>query len=201
MKKIIIKVISNITILTLLIIFIPVNAETFIPKHNYVINYYKDSVDEKNWIETIIGKEEYTEVVNIDTSYKIPEGYTYTGDKIILDVEKSNQEINVIYTKKNNLSYCINYFYDGIISVNNTECFYNQQYGKEITSFIDKPREGYVFDGFDPITVLDIEENIMNVYYKSSNSTFVVSKNPSATNTNIMSHLIKLLRTIIKAIN
>jgi hypothetical protein len=74
--------------------------------------------------------------------------------------------IDIVYSKKTNLSYCVNYFYGGIISVNDTMCYYNQTHGTEINFFIDKPKEGYVYSGFDPIIILDIDENIMNVYYE-----------------------------------
>lgn len=96
---------------------------------------------------------EITIVLLIIVLIKIDPVYAYSNDY-------SQEEM------KENLTYCVNYFYEGIIDINNTDCYYNEPYGKKINTFIDKPKEGYVFDSFDPITVLDIEENIMNVYYK-----------------------------------
>lgn len=126
----------------------------------YIINYYKDSVMEKNLIDSVIKDKSD---INIDVNYKVPDGYMYDEEKIIYD-----KEINIVYKKKNNLTYCVNYFYGGIIFVNNTECFYNRTYGEEITTFKDKPIDGYVFESFTPITVLDVEENIMNVFYEKN---------------------------------
>lgn len=199
MGKRIVKLINIVSILIAIITVIPVNAEVTIPKCDYVINYYKDSVDKNNLIETIRGKDDYDKEISVDTSYKIPEGYTYSGEELVFTIKESNNEINVIYSKKSNLSYCINYFYDGIIAINNTDCFYEQPYGKEVTSFVDKPKEGYVFDSFDSITVLDIEENIMNVYYKSSTTEEITPPNTSLDHNNIITSLIKLIKILIKS--
>lgn len=141
-----------------------------LPEYNYIINYYKDSIDKDNLIDKITGTAELNKEITIDTTYKIPEGYHYSGDDNTFIIKEKDNVINVIYSKKNDLSYCINYFYGGIIDINNTECFYGQPYGKKINSFIDKPKEGFTFDNFEPITVLDKEENIMNVYYKAISS-------------------------------
>lgn len=137
-----------------------------IPKYDYVINYYKDEISKDNLIDSIKGNDEYDKEITVDTTYKLPEGYYYKGEEIKFNIKEEGNVINVVYSIKDNLSYCVNYFYDGIIDINATECYYDQTYGKEITSFIDKPKEGYVFDNFEPIVVLDQEENIMNVYYK-----------------------------------
>lgn len=137
-----------------------------IPKYDYVINYYKDEISKDNLIDSIKGNDEYDKEITVDTTYKLPEGYYYKGEEIKFNIKEEGNVINVVYSIRDNLSYCVNYFYDGIIDINATECYYDQTYGKEITSFIDKPKEGYVFDNFEPIVVLDQEENIMNVYYK-----------------------------------
>ena len=66
-----------------------------------------------------------------------------------------------------NYSYCVYYFYDGIIDINNTECYYNIPYGITIDSFIPKPKEGYVLDNFNKIKVIDNINNYINVSYRS----------------------------------
>lgn len=151
---------------------IPTSSKVYweIPKYNYVINYYKDNLEKENFIDKITGTEEYNKEITIDTSYKIPKGYHYSGEDTLLIIKEKDNIINIVYSKKNDLSYCVNYFYDGIIDINKTECFYGQPYGKNITSFVDKPKEGFIFESFDPITILDKEENIMNVYYKKLSS-------------------------------
>lgn len=159
--------IINIFFIIILLSIIPVQAEVYIniPKYKYIINYYIDEISDNSYIGTIEGSEYLNRKIDIDFNYLLPGGYTYTG-KINYYIIKDNMVINVIYSKKTNLSYCVNYFYDGIISVNDTICYYNQTHGTKIDFFIDKPKEGYVYYGFEPIIVLDIEENIMNVYYK-----------------------------------
>ena len=166
----------------------------------------------KIWLDLIIelqslaqagltyGKDIYDKEIVVDTSYKVPDGYSYTGGEVLLNIKETNNEVNIIYLKKSNLSYCINYFYDGIIAINNTECFYEQPLGKEIASFVDKPKEGYVFDRFDSIVVLDIEENIMNVYYKSASNEEITPPITSITYNNIISNLIEFFRTLISSI-
>ena len=144
---------------------IEVSADIFIniPKYQYIINYYQD--DLYNPLGIVEGEEYLNRKIDIDFNYLVPEGYFYLG-KTNYYVIEDNMSIDVIYTKKNDLSYCVNYFYDGIISINDTECYYNKTFGEEITTFVDKPREDYKFVNFDSITILDIEENIMNVYYE-----------------------------------
>ena len=196
-----IKIVGTFIVLITIIIVIPVDADSVISKYNYVINYYIDEINKDNLIETIIGREDYNKEIVVDTNYKIPEGYKYDGEEVFFNIKELDNEINVVYTKKNNLSYCVNYFYDGIIFINNTECFYEQTYGKKITSFTDKPREGYVFESFDEITVLDIEENIMNVHYKKASSEEIGAPNTSISFSNIRYYFIKLLRTFLNIIH
>lgn len=197
---IIFKIIKMSLIIVAIIFVIPVNADVTGLKYDYVINYYKDSVDKENLIETIRGRDIFGKEINVDISYKVPDGYKYLGDELLFKIDKSDNEINVIYSKRGNLSYCINYFYDGIVAINNTDCFYGQPFGKEVTSFVDKPKDGYVFDRFDSITVLDIEENIMNVYYKSASIEDIEPPNTSITYNNIISNLINFLKKIIRSI-
>jgi len=197
----VIKIIISILILITIITIKEVNAEIYIPKYDYVINYYKDNIHKDNLIDTVIGNSNKNKI-SIDTNYKIPEGYTYTKDIIDFELDEFNNDINSVYSKKNNLSYCINYFYDGIIFINNTECFYDQTYGEEITTFTDKPKEGYKFVEADFITVLDIEENIMNVYYESINKeeSFLVNTSYKNIINNFIDYSSKILRILAKII-
>lgn len=164
MNKVFIK--NVFVLLTIIFLVIPVKADFYIniPKYNYIVNYYIDEVSENTFLGSVEGSEYLNRKIDIDFNYYILEGYTYTGPTnyyVIAD----NMVIDIVYSKKTNLSYCVNYFYDGIISVNDTECYYDQMHGTEINFFIDKPKEGYIYSGFEPIVILDIEENIMNVYY------------------------------------
>lgn len=150
-----------------LLLVIPVQADVYldIPKYNYTVNYYIDEITANSYLGIFEGTEYLNRKIDIDFNYLIPLGYTYKG-KTNYYVIEDNMVINVVYSKKTNLSYCVNYFYGGIISVNDTICYYNQTHGTEVNFFVDKPKEGYTYLGFDPITILDIEENIMNVYYE-----------------------------------
>ena len=159
----------KIIVVSLLILFllIPVQADVYIniPKYNYTVNYYIDDIDDNSYLGTVEGTEYLNRKIDIDFNYLIPGGYNYTG-KTNYYVIEDNMVIDIVYSKKTNLSYCVNYFYGGIISVNDTNCYYNQTHGTFVNFFIDKPKEGYVYSGYDPIIILDIEENIMNVYYE-----------------------------------
>lgn len=157
----------RVTLLLLFLLVIPVQADVHlnIPEYSYTVNYYIDEIDDNSYLGTIVGMEYLNRKIDIDFTYLLPGGYTYTGKKGYYVIE-DNMVIDIVYSKKTNLSYCVNYFYGGIISVNDTICYYNQTHGTEVTFFIDKPKEGYVYSGFDPIIILDIDENIMNVYYE-----------------------------------
>lgn len=163
------KKIKKIEFILLIIVslIIPVQADVNldIPEYGYSINYYIDEINENSFLGTVEGIEYLNRKIDIDFNYLLPGGYTYIG-KTNYYVIEDKMVIDIVYSKKTNLSYCVNYFYDGIISINDTECYYNQTHGTEINFFIDKPKEGYVYYGFDPIVILDIEENIMNVYYE-----------------------------------
>ena len=54
--------------------------------------------------------------------------------------------INFYYTPRTDLSYTVEYYFNGVIDNSLTEVFNNQTYGREIKTYTDNVREGYRLD-------------------------------------------------------
>lgn len=77
---------------------------------------------------------------DIDINAYKPNGYK--DGEIITDMPyiiiNGENIINVIYTKKDNLTYRVEYYYDGNIDSSKTEYFENLTYGDVITNYKEK---------------------------------------------------------------
>ena len=91
---------------------------------------------------------------------------------------EDNMEVTFYYTKIDNLSYRVEYYYDGVIDDNKTEVYTNILYGTKVDNYPDKLIDGYKFDSYSgDITVTD-NDGVIKVYY-------VKEKEESAPNTGI----------------
>lgn len=146
----------------------------------YKIEYYKDSFEPKN--KFLESSESYQEIDTIITeellektfgeNYKIsaiPDGYQFQEIKN-LNKKITNQEniVQILYTKRNDLSYKIEYYYDGILE--ETKEYYNQTYQEKITKFDLGEKEGYerIWIKNNPLIISqDLEKNTIKIYYES----------------------------------
>ena len=78
----------------------------------------------------------------------------------------NGNEINFYYTKRNDLSYTVEYYYDNVRDNLKTEVYENQIFQSVITSYTDKIETGYKFDRveFIPMTI-GTDENLIKVFY------------------------------------
>ena len=84
-------------------------------------------------------------------------------------IEESEIVVTYYYRLKPLYNYTIEYYYEGQIDESQTESLEAIE-GKVIDTYIDKPKDGYVFDRVEgiPLTITSEEENnIIKVYYKA----------------------------------
>lgn len=81
---------------------------------NYQVNYYKDSMSDDNLLYRLNGKGEVGTLINVDENLKKPDGYNTINENkdFVINIDNEKNIINIIYTKKSNLKYTINYFKD-----------------------------------------------------------------------------------------
>lgn len=141
---------------------------------SYRVVYYKDSLNTEAIGEEVVNNQTFESIINKEDInvdlYKPLKGYNsgvIATDMpyIIIDGESI---INVIYTKKDNLTYHVEYYYDGNIDSSKTEYFENLTYGDVITNYKEKLPAGYRFvSDTAPLIIDDTEDNVIKVYYVS----------------------------------
>ena len=172
--------------------------------YNYVINYYKDSISEDNFINRVTGTANYKDTINVEEEKFLSglTGYEYTDGEKTITISTNNNEniVNIVYTKKN-YNYEVRYYLDSLEgthlgTVAGTGVINEQIIVNEELKLSDDKAIGYAYNGIN----LDftIEDNtgliIVNViydkvkynwqvnYYKDSiaNDTYLGSDNGTA---------------------
>ena len=173
---------------------------------SYTVNYYQDSLDGKLLgNSTIDGKtfEEQVTADEIDVNAFRPNGYK---DGIIATdmpytIIDGENVINVVYSIKDNLTYRVEYYYDGEIDSSKTEYFENVTFGTVITNYKDKLPEGYKFVSDNaPLTIEDSQDNVIRVYYETVPQGDITPPNTGINSTNYLP-LIYLAGALIVAIS
>lgn len=141
---------------------------------SYKVIYYKDSLNTDAIGEETFENQTFEDIINSDDIdkdlYKPRKGYN--SGVIVTDMPYTiidgENVINVIYTKKDNLTYRVEYYYDGNIDSSKTEYFENLTYGDVITNYKEKLPANYKFvNDTAPLTIDDTEDNVIKVYYES----------------------------------
>ena len=138
------------------------------PTYQYKIEYYFDGELDSSLTETgeaIEGKliDSYTD--------KVKDGYVFDNTENLPLTISTNKEDNVIkiyYKAREDLSYKIEYYYDGIIDDEKTITVNNVKFGTVISEFTDKVIEGYQFEKTEnyPLTVsTNNDANVIKIYY------------------------------------
>ena len=114
----------------------------------------------------------FDEVVNSADEVIEINGYNY--DSVVpeekLTIGTGENVINIYYTKRNDLSYTVNYLEKGTTNVlHEAKTVENQTFGAEITSASEKiDISGYNYDSASPETLTiqaDESKNVINLYY------------------------------------
>ena len=147
-------------------------------EYSYQINYYQDDLNNKIR-DSITGTATLNKLIEVDENLRKPaNGYNTITENLDFNISKDKNEniINVIYTKKNDLSYTINYYKDSILTtpigneIVNNQIFGTQITENDLTPVIDlhKPTFGYksgVIQTNMPLTIQD-GENVIDVLYE-----------------------------------
>ena len=133
---------------------------------NYVINYYKDSKSDDNYLGNVSDSALYGDKIVADTTKYLPEGYKFVGVEPSMVIKTNGNVIDVIYTKEN-YNYTVNYYKDSISLENHLGTVSKSAlYGDEIIADTTKYLpEGYKFVGEAPSMIIKTEGNNIDVIY------------------------------------
>lgn len=172
----------------------------------YKIEYYKDTLDEQNKIrESSESYREYQTVITEDIlkldfgeNFKIaalPEGYQFsTIENIDMEITKEENVIKILYTKRNDLSYKVEYYYDD--QLEDVKEYFNQTYNETITEYELNNKKGYEFVKVEntPLTIsLDKEKNVIKVFYESTDEILPPKTSVQTTNLSTISSVILII--------
>ena len=141
---------------------------------SYRVVYYKDSLNTEAIGEEVVNNQTFESIINKEDInvdlYKPLKGYNsgVIATDMPYTIIDGENIINVIYTKKDNLTYRVEYYYDGNIDSSKTEYFENLTYGDVITNYKEKLPADYRFvSDTAPLIIDDTEDNVIKVYYVS----------------------------------
>ncbi|MFR2824271.1 MAG: hypothetical protein ACLTCQ_06575 [Enterocloster bolteae] len=82
----------------------------------YTVNYYKDSIEEGNYLDKVEGTGTFGDAIPADLSKFAPAGYVVPGTRSGAENISANggDVVNVVYSKKTDLVYTVNYYKDSI---------------------------------------------------------------------------------------
>ena len=143
--------------------------------YNYVINYYKDSISEDNFINRVTGTANYKETIDVEEEKFLSglTGYEYTDGEKTITISTNNNEniVNIVYTKKN-YNYEVRYYLDSLEgthlgTVAGTGVINKQIIVNEELKLSDDKAIGYAYNGINlDFTIEDTNELIIvNVIY------------------------------------
>ena len=134
----------------------------------YTVNYYKDSIEEGNYLDKVEGTGTFGDAIPADLSKFAPAGYAVPGTRSGAENISADggDVVNVVYSK-DTFSYSVHYFYDGIEDVQALESGIGE-FESQVTTYKEKLRTKYALDYVEnlPLTIgTDISKNVINVYY------------------------------------
>ena len=136
--------------------------------HEYTVNYYKDSISDRNFLGEVEGTGSVGDTIPADLTLFAPEGYAVPGtrsgaEKISAD---GGDVVNVVYSK-DTFKYSVHYFYDEVEDEQALEQGIGE-FESQVTTYKVKPRTKYALDYVEnlPLTIgTDVSKNVINVYY------------------------------------
>ena len=154
--------------------------------YNYVINYYKDSISEDNFINRVTGTANYKETIDVEEEKFLSglTGYEYTDGEKTITISTNNNEniVNIVYTKKD-YEYTVKYYFDGVESIPTLSkggysvygsVLYASAYNLTEKEIEDNNLENYILSPVNPYNpesiVINTENNLINIYYVSKSN-------------------------------
>ena len=135
---------------------------------SYTVNYYKDSIEEGNYLDKVEGTGTFEDAIPADLTKFAPAGYAVPGarsgaENISAD---GGDVVNVVYSK-DTFKYSVHYFYDEVEDEQALEQGIGE-FESQVTTYKVKPRTKYALDYVEnlPLTIgTDVSKNVINVYY------------------------------------
>ncbi|MGN1029694.1 MAG: MucBP domain-containing protein [Bacilli bacterium] len=142
---------------------------------SYTVNYLEKDEDTDNSNNKVLLQPKvvtgvsFEDVINSEDEKVDIDGYVYDSvDKVSLTIGTGVNEINIFYTKRNDLSYTVNYLEKGTNKVLHIK---KTQGGMTFEDTVDSSKEiisidGYIYDSVDKvILVIGTDVNEINIYY------------------------------------
>ena len=178
---------ANITITT------GTNEHTFYyTKRNdlsYTVNYLEKDTNTVLHEAKTVGNQIFGTIITSSDEVITIDGYNYDSvDKITLTIGTSENVINIYYTKRTDLSYTVNYYYNG--ELKHSVTFDNMEYLDKISGVKEMPKyNGVTYTKYDLKTssangllplIIGTGSNYINVYYGTPNVTISKKVNKTA---------------------
>ena len=137
---------------------------------SYTVNYYtKDNNKYLGYMNVSgITYKTLIDIDDIDVNLKRPAGYKdgVVATELPYMIIDGENIIDVFYSIKDDLTYRVEYYYDGVIDDSKTEEYENIVYGTVINEYPEKVVDGYKFDkDSGKLVVTDDKDNVIKVYY------------------------------------
>lgn len=137
----------------------------------YTVNYYKDSVASENLIATDTDKGTFEDPISYTAGKYLPEGYAAdkvtTSGATTIGADESKNVLNVVYGRRTDLSYTVNYVEDNTGKVlAGPDTVSGQTYGTEVTVYA-KDIGGYSLMSTNPQKLsIGTGSNTITFYYR-----------------------------------
>ena len=156
---------------------------------SYTVNYLEKDTNTVLHEAKTVGNQTFgTIITSLDEVITI-DGYNYDSvDKTTLTIGTSENVINIYYTKRTDLSYTVNYYYNG--ELKHSVTFDNMEYLDAISDVEEMPKyNGVTYTKYDLKTssangllplIIGTGSNYINVYYGTPNVTISKKVNKTA---------------------
>ena len=139
----------------------------------YTVNYLEKDTNNVIHAQKIVENKTFEDTINTADEKIEIDGYNYDSvDKDTLKITTGENVINIYYTKRNDLSYKVNYLEkDTNKTLHDQKVVNGKTFGDTVTSTDEKiDIDGYKFDSVDKETLtIGTGENIINIYYTKRN--------------------------------
>ena len=142
---------------------------------SYTVNYLEKDTNNVIHEAKTVGGKTLDEIIRLSDEVITIDGYNFvSADKETLRITTSENVINIYYTKRNDLSYIVNYLEKDTNTVLKVQkVVRNVVFDTEVKIANEKIEIlGYVFDSASPESFrvgTDISSNVMNIYYTRRN--------------------------------
>jgi len=156
---------------------------------SYTVNYLEKDTNTVLHEAKTVGNQIFGTIITSSDEVITIDGYNYDSvDKTTLTIGTSENVINIYYTKRTDLSYTVNYYYNG--ELKHSVTFDNMEYLDKISGVKEMPKyNGVTYTKYDLKTssangllplIIGTGSNYINVYYGTPNVTISKKVNKTA---------------------